>query len=65
MKGFFQSYSPVSFTFSSSSQHGESPYGMGTLAYVKVGQRGKLQVFVSLRQANRQWKINQITIAQR
>lgn len=65
MKRFFQSYAPVSFTFSSSSPDGDSPYGMGTLSYVKVGQRGKMQVFVSLRHVNRQWKISQITVAQR
>jgi hypothetical protein len=65
IKGFFQSYSPVSFAFSNSRAQGDCPYGMGTLAYIKVGQRGKLQVFVSLRDVNHQWKINQITIAQR
>jgi hypothetical protein len=65
LKGFFQTYAPVSFAFSSSSARGDSPYGMGTLMYVKVGQRGRLQVFVSLRQGNRQWKLNQITVAQR
>jgi hypothetical protein len=65
LKNFFQAYTPVSFAFSSSSPRSDNPYGVGTLSFVKVGQRGKLQVFVSLREVNKQWKINQITIAQR
>jgi hypothetical protein len=65
LKGFLQAYAPVSFSFSSSSPRGDSPYGMGTYAYIKAGQRGRLQVFVSLRETNRQWKINQLTVAQR
>jgi hypothetical protein len=65
LKNFLQLHRPVSFSFSTSAANADSPYGVGTLAYSRRGQRGSLQVFVSLTAADRDWKINQFTAVAR
>jgi len=65
LKNFFSSYSPLSFTFSSSNVNPRNAYGVGPYRYVRRGQRGSVQVFVSLVEVKNDWKINQLTIARR
>ncbi len=65
LKNFFLNYSPVSFSFSNTAAESANPYGVGTLHYINRGQRGKAQLFVSLTHNLNDWRISQITIANR
>ncbi len=65
MKNFLATFQPVSFSFSSINRAGMNPYGVGAFTFMRRGQRGTSQVFLSLTSAQGEWRIVQITVTRR
>ncbi|MDH7515765.1 MAG: DUF4783 domain-containing protein [Bacteroidota bacterium] len=65
LRNFFRQHAPLGFSFGNTKIGAESAYGVGFLRYVKRGQQGTAQVFLSLTRTEQGWRIDQITIARR
>lgn len=62
---FFETHTPITFTFSSRNFSICNPYGFGPLTFERRGRRGSAEIFISLSRSDDRWVINQITIAGR
>ncbi|MBL0173804.1 MAG: DUF4783 domain-containing protein [Ignavibacteria bacterium] len=65
LRNFFHTHSSIGCSFHNTNVGDDSAFGVGTLTFVKRGQRGSAQVFVSLAAGKGGWRITQITVAQR
>jgi len=65
LRNFFAAHNSTGFSWTGANLSERSAWGVGTLRYLKPGQRGNAQVFVSLTRGDQGWRINQLTIAQR
>ncbi|MCZ7558202.1 MAG: DUF4783 domain-containing protein [Bacteroidia bacterium] len=62
---FFESWRPISFSFSSRNFSIANPYGFGPLNFERRGRRGMAELFLSLTRAGDRWSISQITVSAR
>jgi hypothetical protein len=65
LRNFFAAHNSAGFSWTGTNLSDQSAWGVGTLRYLKRGQRGNAQVFVSLTRGDQGWRINQLTIAKR
>ena len=65
LRNFFNTHAAVTFSFHNTNVTGESAFGVGTFLFMKRGQRGTAQVFISIAAGKPSWRITQITVAQR
>jgi hypothetical protein len=65
LSSFFDSWRPISFSFSSRNFSIANPYGFGPLNFERRGRRGMAELFLSLTRAGDHWHISQITVSAR
>jgi hypothetical protein len=65
LTSFFESWVPISFSFSSRNFSIANPYGFGPLNFERRGRRGMAELFLSLTRAGDHWHISQITVSAR
>ena len=61
LEDFFKVYPALSFKFHSIQSENGNPYATGIYLYEFKGKRESAQVFISLKNAGKSWKIIQIT----
>jgi hypothetical protein len=62
LENFFNVYQVRSFRFTNTQTGDTNPYATGVYTYDLRGRRDAAQVYVSLKQTGKSWKITQITI---
>jgi hypothetical protein len=65
LRNFFHTHASIGCTFHNTNVGDDNAFGVGTMTFIKRGQRGSAQVFVSLAAGKNGWRITQITVAQR
>lgn len=62
LEDFFSDYQASSFRFEDIQADKANMYGTGTYTFTVRGKRAEAQVYISLKQNGKKWKITQLTI---